>query len=128
MTLNSPFQISSRLLPALQFAGAWVQLEYSRRPGREGRTRYRWTIDLPNGVSFSKDDLQSGCQGGSLQNGFENLLSFLDAAGESYRFRGMAGENWDLFEERVAQWAADNHDEICLARLEIEETQNLIVE
>ncbi len=128
MTLRSPFQISSRLLPALHIAGAWMQLEYSRIPRREGRTRYRWTIDLPNGESFSKDDLQSGCQGGNLQEGFESLLSFLDAAGESYNYRGPDGENADLFPPAVVQWAADNSDQIFLAFQGLEDSPNLIEE
>ncbi len=128
MILNSPFLISSRLLPALQVGGATIQLEYSKRDGRDSRTRYQWTIDLPNGQEFTGDDLQSWCQGGSLQNGFASLLSFLSAAAESFRYKGMDGENADLFPATVVEWAAKNSDELSMLSLEIEESEIDLIE
>ncbi len=131
MILNSPFIISSRLLPALQVGGATIQLEYSKRDGRDSRTRYQWTIDLPNGQEFTGDDLQSGCQGGSLQNGFANLLSFLSASGDSLNYQtrtGREGENADLFPAPVVEWAAQNSDELSLLSLEIEESEIDLIE
>ncbi len=124
MILREPFKISSRLLPGLKIGGAWVQLEYSERPGREHRTRYRWTIDLPDGSSHSDDDLQSGNNSDSgLQSGFGSLLSFLGACGESIRYSdatGRKGENADLFPGPVAEWAATETDELAMLGLEIE--------
>lgn len=128
MRLSSPFFISSRLLPALRIAGATIQLDYSRRPGRDGRTRYEWTIDLPNGKSFTANDLQSGCGGGSLTEGFISFLSFLSACAESYARRGIDGENADLFPVQVAEWAATYSDEIAMAQIELEEIGDAISE
>lgn len=140
MILRSPFFISSRLLPALQIAGATIQLDYSRRPGRDGRTvsqgetkvrsrtRYEWTIDLPSGKSFTASDLQSGCDGGSLTEGFLSFLSFLSACAESYARRGIDGENADLFPVQVAEWAATYSDEIAMAQIELEEAMDSLCE
>jgi len=128
MKLTQPFSISSRLLPALTIGGATIQLEYAMREGREGRTRYQWIIDLPDGTEHTGNDLQSGCQGGNLQEGFQSLLSFLAAAGESYRYKAMDGENSDLFPEPITLWASLNADEIGMASLELEETPGLIEE
>lgn len=127
MTLREPVRISSRLLPGVQVGGAWVQLEYAGETS-EGRQRYKWTIDLPDGSEFSGSDLKSGCGGGSLQSGFESLLSFLGAAAESWRYRGAEGENSDLFPQAVVEWAAQNSDEISLLQLEMSETPGLIDE
>lgn len=140
MLLNSPFFISSRLLPALSVGDATIQLEYSRNPGRDGRTRYTWTIDLPDSKSFTASDLQSGAGGGDLKEGFISLLSFLSACGESFAYRGFDGaacgpsltesdgENSDLFPLEVAEWAAANQDEIAMARFEIEESEEELIE
>lgn len=127
MILHPPFSISSRLLPSLRIEDGVIQLEYSPGPGREGRTRYRWTIDIPAG-EFSGDDLQSGAGGGGLRDGFESLLAFLDSAAESYRYRGMEGENADLFPKPVVEWAYMHSDEICMLRLEIEESEKQLIE
>lgn len=114
--------------------GGTVQLEYSTLPGDSGRTRYKWTIDLPDGLEFGGTDLQSGCQGGSLQEGFESLLSFLTAAADSYRYRGMDWEeiteddNASLFPRAVVEWAYQNSSELELLSLEIEENPELIIE
>lgn len=131
MKLHSPFEISARLLPALRIGKAWIQLEYSRRPGSENRTRYKWTLDLPTKRYFFGDDLQSGNGGGDLQSGFVSLLSFLSACGESYGYRlrtGREGENCDLFPEPVAEWAYQNASEISLLQLEIEKSETPLIE
>lgn len=130
MKLHSPFKISSRLLPALEIGGASIQLEYSKRPGSEGRTRYYYTIDLPGHSTAQGQDLQSGCQGGNLREGFISLLSFLSAAGESFRYhRGMKEDsNTDLFPKEVCQWAARFSDELTMAQIELEENPDLIEE
>lgn len=122
MILHPPFQISPRLLPALCIDGAWIQLEYVA-PWDDGRTRYRYTIDLSNGHEFIGDDLQSGVGGGSLQDGFAALLDFLSAAAESYRYtqRGHASDNDDLFPPAIMEWCGDvGSDEFAILREDIE--------
>lgn len=137
MTLCSPIIITPRLLPGVQIGKAFVAIQYSRRPGREGRTRYQWFIDLPDGREFAGDDLQSGCCGGSLQNGLESLLSFLGAAAESYRYdmrknihdsNRDGDSNSDLFPAPVVEWAYQNSDELSMLQCELEENKGLIDE
>lgn len=129
MKLHSPFLISSRLLPALQIGGAWIQLEYSHTV--LNRDHYRHTIDLPSGESFSDSDLSGH---GGLQEMFCSLLSFLDAAAESYRYHMdydkavEADSNATLFPREVVEWAYQNSDEISMTRLEIEESETALIE
>lgn len=125
-TLHHPFEISPRLLPALRVGGAFISIEYSDRPGDDGRVRYQWYIDLDAGEEFSGDDLQSGCQGGSLQQGMESLLSFLGAAAESYRSKMdwdkiTLDDNASLFPRPILRWAYQNSGEIAMLQFEIEE-------
>jgi len=127
LTLHSPFIITPRLMAGLAIGGAFISMEIGPRNG-EGRTEYGCFIDLPDGSEHEIKDLQSGCQGGELQEGFVSLLSFLAAAGDSYRYAGMKGEHSDLFPEPVTEWAYQNSDEISGLEYEIEETDNLISE
>lgn len=123
MILHSPFFISSLLSPAIKVGEATISLDYSNRES-DGRIRYKWTIDLPDGQSFTGSDLRSGCQGGNLKEGFISLLSFLSACGESFARHGEKGENSDLFPLEVAKWAADNCEEISFVLFEIEEGES----
>ncbi len=112
-------------MAGLQIGKAFISMGQGER-NSEGRTQYGVFIDLPDGSEHEISDLRSGCQGGSLQEGFSSLLSFLGAAAESYRYSEEQGENSDLFPLPVTQWAADNSDEISMLRLEIDETSDLI--
>ena len=122
MTLKTPFLITSRLLPGVQISGAFISIE-DVGCNREGRTCYRWHIDFPTGSTFTGNDLKSGCQGGTLQEGMASLLSFLSAAAESYP----DGENADLFPTAVTEWAYQNSDEISLLGIEIEEATEPLI-
>lgn len=135
MILHSPFSISPRLLPCLAIGGAFIQLEYSTRPGMEGRTRYNWVVDLPGGESYSDDDLQSGAQGGTLQEGFGSLLAFLTASAESRNHRERKGEteidpdgNEGLFPPAVVDFACQYSDELSMLQYEIEESETDLIE
>lgn len=136
MQLQSPFAISSRLMPGLLIGGAWIQLEYSKRPGNNGRTRYQYWIDLPDGSEHSGDDLQSGCgRSAGLQEMFGTLLSFLGACGESFAYAQRNGidiedtECGELFPYAVAEWAAQNSDELSCVQFDLEESgETYIVE
>ncbi len=134
MQLHSPIVITSRLLPGVRVGNAEVSISYASRPGDDGRTRYRWFIDLGddyNGDDFEGDDMQSGTQGGSLQSGLESLLSFLSAFGESVAYTrrtGRPSDNADLFPAGLAEWADSNSDELSTFAMELEETEGLIEE
>lgn len=127
MKLKQPVIITPRLLAGIKIDNAFVSIDYAGQTA-EGRTRYRYHIDLEHGGEYSGTDLKSGCQGGTLQEGLESLLSFLGACAESYRYKGMNGENSDLFPESIAQWASQNSDEIGMLQCELSETPNLIEE
>lgn len=124
MKLLEPFRISARLLPALEIGGATMQLEYAKRSGAEGRARYHWIIDLADGRMFQGEDLQSGACGGTLQEGFQSLLSFLGAFAESIAYtirERRVGEHARLFPTGLAKWAVANSDEISSLAMELEE-------
>jgi hypothetical protein len=131
MIVRKPLCITPRLMPGLEIGGGWVSIAYAHRSGREGRTRYRYAIELPDATEHEGDDLQSGCRGGNLQEGLESLLSFLMTCAESYAYRlrtGRAGDNIDLFPEAVAEWAYEHSDELSTLAHEMAETLDLIEE
>ena len=113
MIATSPIEITSRLLFGVRIGHTEISITYATLQGKEGRERYRYYIDGGD-VSYTSDDLQSGCQGGNLQEGLESLLSFLGACAEG-------GENADLFPPDVAEWAKSNSDEISMLAVELEE-------
>jgi len=132
MILTDPVIICPRLLPGVCVNGVYISIEYSPRLGNSGRTRYRYHIDLPghNG-SHTADDLQSGCGGGKLQEGLENLLSLLSACGESHSYSihaGEPGENTELFSLSISEWCAKNSDELSVLECELQENPNAIQE
>ena len=102
MKLHAPFFLSARLLPALKVGELTISLEMLPR-GFNGRNRYHYFIDPPAGCRakpLEASDLLSGCQGGTLVEGFGSLLCFLDSAAESKRWgerTGRRGENAGLF-------------------------------
>ena len=120
MKLQSPFAISPRLLPGLFVGGAWLQLEMLPREF-DGRNRYRYTIDLPRSRKpVIGSDLRSGCQGGTLQEGFGSLLAFLDSCREG-------GENETLFPRNMRRWLSGlNECDLYLLREQIESSATLI--
>lgn len=127
MKLHPPFIITSRLMPGLRVGDATISLDCGPRNG-DGRTIYRAFIDTP-AFEYEVIGLKSGCQGGTVQEGFASLLPFLGAAAEAYRYEmatGRKSENLDLFPPEVTEWAYQNSSEIEMACLEIEETPNLI--
>lgn len=131
MTLHSPFEISARLLPAVKIGDSHISIKFDGST-REGRTRFKYYIDSQT-FEHSASDLKSGCQGGSLESGMESLLSFLEAAAESYRYRGCVytgdpDDNSSLFPKEVTEWAYQNSDQIGMVRLEIEESEAALIQ
>jgi hypothetical protein len=133
MKLHPPFIITSRLCAGLQIGQAFIGIDDSGR-NREGRTKYGCWIDLPDGTEHEVTNLRSGCQGGDLVQGMVNLLSFLGAAAESYRYRGCDwakiddDDNASLFAREVVEWAYQNSDEIETLALGIEEADSELIE
>lgn len=129
MQLRSPVQIAPNLEAGLRVGdSSWLTIDYAKRPGRDGRTRYRYTIIRDGQPDITDDNLRSGCQGGSLQEGLESLCSYLGAFAESWNYAGADGESADLFPTELAEWACEHSDEISMLGLELEETPNLIEE
>jgi hypothetical protein len=128
MILKPPFEITSRLMAGVRVGGATLSIEDNGDVSYDNRTVYNIWIDLPDGQEFNVTDLRSGCGGGSLQEGMCSLLSFLGAAGESYNYSRINGENSDLFLLPVVEWAAQNSDELSMLSCELEEQKDLILE
>lgn len=120
MLLRPPFAISSRLLPSVTVGGASISIEITGSTSA-GRTKYRWYLDLPDGGEFTGNDLRSGCQGGSIEEGMSSLLCFMAACGEAYRYSmgGRESENIDLFPEGMREWCYQNSDELTALEEEI---------
>ena len=123
--------ICPNLEAGVRIGDGWVTISYSPRPGREGRTRYKYTIIRKDAPDITGDDQQSGCQGGNLREGLESLLSFLGAFASAnnpgYADMGR-DENDDLFPKELGEWAYLNSDEIGMAQCEVEETKDCINE
>ncbi len=121
MTLQTPFIIGPRLLPALHVGRAFLSMEFIGV--RCGRCVYRWTIDLPGGEEHAADDIESPRD--DLQAAFGSLLAFLGACAEGRSYAtstGRESENADLFPDAVGEWAQEFSNEIDSLRYEIEES------
>lgn len=95
MILRAPFMISSRLLPAVSIGQGPEQITVSLSPSG-------FILDGPFGEhKVTGLRLSPFCK--SVESAFETLLSFMTAAAESFRYRGMDGENSDLFPAEVTE-------------------------
>ena len=95
MILRAPFMISSRLLPAVEVGQGTEQIIVSLSPSG-------FILDGPFGEhKVTGLRLSPLCK--SVESAFETLLSFMTAAAESFRYRGMDGENSDLFPAEVTE-------------------------
>ena len=95
MILRAPFMISSRLLPAVSIGQGPEQITVSLSPRG-------FILDGPFGEhKVTGLRLSPLCK--SVESAFETLLSFMTAAAESFRYRGMDGENADLFPVEVTE-------------------------
>ena len=95
MILRAPFMISSRLLPAVEVGQGTEQITVSLSPSG-------FILDGPFGEhKVTGLRLSPLCK--SVESAFETLLSFMTAAAESFRYRGMDGENADLFPAEVTE-------------------------
>ena len=104
MTLSAPFLISSRLLPAVSIGQGQEQITVSLSPRG-------FILDGPFGEhKVTGLRLSPLCK--SVESAFEALLSFMTAAAESFRYRGMDGENADLFPAEVTEAIAQVSSEL----------------
>lgn len=130
MTPHPPFEIGPRLLPAIRCKDAWIYCEALSRD-HEGRTVYRWTVDLPGRKrAIRGTDLKSGIDGGTVQEGFGSLLAFLSAFGDSLywdsrrRPHESKRENSSLFPRSLADFAQEHYEALSSIGMEIEEPAN----
>lgn len=111
MLLKPPFLISAALCPALKIGDATLSLlDTTVTPANRDQARFE--LQTPT-FTHTDDTLQSGVGGfRSFVEIFEAYLSFMSACGESLKYYGDDGENANLFPPNVAQWCAENLDEI----------------
>ncbi len=124
MILHAPFSIGPRLYPALKIGDGTLSLASAAWTDKGEtvlgkRMEFGFYLDTPEFEHFD-DNLQSGCGGCGMVSAFENFLSFLEAAVESYdyelRYPGSKGECTDLFPRHVVEWAHRFKDDIsCVA-------------
>lgn len=122
ITIHSPCIITGRLLPGVKIGDTTLSIEYADR-NRDGRQGYYVYIDGPN-ITFLIDDIRSGCQGGSLQEGLASALSFLGYAADQYK---QTDDNM-IFPPNVCEWAYQNENDLSMLACELEETADLIQE
>ena len=111
MTLSAPFLISARLLPAVSIGKGQEQITVSLSPSG-------FILDGPFGEHRVTDLTLRGNP--SIESAFETLLSFMSAAAESFRYRGMDGENADLFPAPVTEAIAQVSSELECVHFEIQ--------
>ena len=124
MTLSAPFLISSRLLPAVSIGQGQEQITVSLSPSG-------FILDGPFGEhKVTGLRLSPLCK--SVESAFETLLSFMLAAAESFRYKGMDGENSDLFPAPVTEAIAQVSSELESVWFElhsaIESEESLVTE
>ena len=121
--MTEPFQITSRLLPGVKLAPDFtVSMEYA---GKDcGHQCYRFYIDGPEGQTYESSDLASGMGGGTLQDGFESLFSFMAAAAEAFQYPD--SENADLFPEWVMELCYQHSDRIEEMNMYLDEENETI--
>jgi hypothetical protein len=124
MTLHSPFIISSRLLPAVSIGQGSEQITVSLSPSG-------FIMDGPFG-EHRVTGLRLSPLCNSIESAFETLLSFMTAAAESFRYRGMDGENADLFPAEVTEAISQVSSELECVWFEIhsaiESDESLVTE
>lgn len=104
MTLSAPFIISARLLPAVSIGTGSEQITVSLSPSG-------FILDGPFG-EHKVTGLRLSPLCDSVEDAFETLLSFMQAAVESFRYKGMDGENADLFPAEVTEAIAQVSSEL----------------
>ncbi len=126
LTLNDPFKISARLLPALEIGeGTWLSFEGVKTGRDSQRMAAKMILDFPDGLTYEDDSMQSGCGGfQGMVTVFETYLGFLAAALESYP----DGENADLFPSWVLERLDKNDIEYLCATLSDEEGRGIVNE
>lgn len=80
------------------------------------------TID---GIEYREDGFRPGACADEKRE-LAAALSFLSAAGASYHYNGLKmkeDSNTDLFCETVVEWAYKHYDEIVMAELDLEESE-----
>lgn len=113
MILESPFFISSRLLPALQIGDAVLSLDTEYGCTRDDRDIATFYLDRPGLPEYVDRSMKSGCQGfGSTVEVFETYIGFLRACVESRQYGDGQGENADLFPDDIGEWAEDNASDL----------------
>jgi hypothetical protein len=131
-TLLPPFEISSRLLPAVRVGDACISIEYGAGGLNGHRQPFTYYIDLPDGTEYSGTDLEIPEGRASIQSGMENILCFIVSAAETYdyflRNKEKKPSEPFLFPEPVCKWARDHRDEIEFLREELEEHEGLVIE
>jgi hypothetical protein len=128
MKLQSPCFITSRLRAGIKCGSLTISIAFNDKE-LDGRVNYRYWIDSDDGRDFYSEDLSSGIDGGSLQDGLESLLSFMGAAAESYSY-ALRRDRVEALETSFPTWLAElcyvNSDELQMAQCELEETPNAI--
>ena len=129
MLIKAPCIITARLLPGIKIGNdSYLSIEYTGNINQDNRDIYRVYLDTPD-FEHVDETCQSGCGGGTLQQGLSSALSFMGACAESVNYArrtGRQGDNADLSPKHVAEWLAQNEDELSIAQCLLDETPDAI--
>lgn len=120
MKVRRPFTKTRSGKPQLKIGGATIKVDYSDLPSRGGAWGNRMAYAITIGKKTYKGDDLDNVR--NLRTGFETLLSFLDAAADSYSYEmrtGRPGDASEYFPPEVVEWAYQHADEIGMVRYEI---------
>jgi len=121
MLIQSPLCITSRLMAGFRFDdGSSISIEYDDVPGDEGRTRYHYCIDLPDGRSHESAKLQSGVGKYNLQYGLASLVDYLRSTAWDFE-DGDKDEEWEA--DWIQEWASDHINELDVLALDLSENE-----
>ncbi len=105
MILYEPFQISSRLLPALRIGESWLAYD---------KETYVFYLDTPE-FEYEIHDFRPGCFH-DVQECFKDMMCFFETAIERYTYNlreGTKETDEPLFPEHVTKWLVANEYVIC---------------
>ena len=131
MKIKEPCIITSRLQAGVRVGNATISIDYDDTYDSNGRVVYAYAIDLDDGTEFGGNDLKSGCQGGTLQEGLKSLLVFLSSFGESWNYQERTGrdsEGTESFPSSLKEWAMENEEGLSMMAYDLENTEGIIDE
>jgi hypothetical protein len=127
MVLNKPFEISSRLLPAVKIGDCTISFE----AGKDW-----FYFDFSDGKEFVEKNWNAGGMRRTgvehIREAFSSILDFMSACGESYRYKMSHPDSepdcLTLFPEEMREYCYQNSDELSMLSLDLQENGSELIQ